>query len=96
MGGRERHRQNLSIDLRYEHAFLQASATPPFELRYFSAPFMFPRLYKTDVDFVQFCAGLAFGDNTSELTYGIGDCGLRLDAKTHAAALCKRKWHPGQ
>ena len=75
MGGSERHRQNLSIDLRYEHAFLQASATPPFELRYFSAPFMFPRLYNTDVDFVQFCAGLAIGDNTSELTYGIGDCG---------------------
>jgi hypothetical protein len=75
MGGSERATRNVSIDLRYEHVFVQAAAEPPFELRFVSPAFTFPRLYGTDVDYVQFCAGLAVNGRWAELSLGVGDCG---------------------
>lgn len=61
--------------MRYEHVFVQAAAEPPFELRFVSPAFTFPRLFGTDVHYVQFCAGLAVNGRWTELSLGVGDCG---------------------
>ena len=64
-------------DRYYVHHVYTADAAPPFAIRGIGPPFRFPNFFGgTDRDAVQFCAGLAYGEDRSELliSYGVADC----------------------
>jgi hypothetical protein len=74
-----------SVDREYLHHFYLADAAPPFTVRRVSSPFVFPRLFDSEVDSIQFSSGLALlpdsrgGASQSAspnllVTYGVGDC----------------------
>jgi hypothetical protein len=72
--GSERAARNISSEHLYEHHFLKLQDRPPFALLNVSEPFVFPRLFKTDADWVQFGAGFALVGAHAIITYGLGDC----------------------
>jgi hypothetical protein len=82
--GSERAIRNITTEHLYEHHFVRMDARPPFALRNVSPPFVFPRLFGTDAEWVQFGAGLAVEGGHAILTYGLGDCSalqVRLPAR---------------
>ena len=53
----------VGIDRHYVHRFYIARATPPFALVGLSQPFHFPRFFQSELDLVQFCAGMAIEED---------------------------------
>ena len=71
-------------DRYYVHHVYAVDPAPPFAIRRIGPSFRFPTFFGgTDRDAVQFCAGLAYGEDRGELliSYGVADCVSMLIAK---------------
>ena len=65
---------SIGASLFYQHHLIRVQGEPPFMLLNVSAPFIFPRLFQTSADWIQFCVGLALDSERAEISYGVGDC----------------------
>lgn len=53
---------------------LTSHSAATFQRAQVSPPFLFPRLFRTDADWVQFCSGLTVSGGRAQISYGVGDC----------------------